>query len=199
MCVHNPGSTGEYIWNIKFTSYLGGLVNASADTMPGIKRRVRLAWASCKRFKRELYDVEAAPFTLKVRMLTAEMLETLLYGCVTWILGKEHFAELRTAHHRFSYRSLVSYAKAFETAQCESVETTIRKRCLLFAGGVQRTNNERLTRRMMFWTIAGGENPGPGRPEKKWAHIMVENFGVFRATEGSTKKIPLLFGVEAML
>ena len=33
-------------------------------------------------------------------MLKAEVTETLLYGCVTWTLGKEHFAELRTAHHR---------------------------------------------------------------------------------------------------
>ena len=84
--------------------YLGGLVNASADIMPEIKRRVRLAWEGCKRFQRELYDVEAAPFTLKVPMLKAEVIETLLYGCATWTLGKEDFAELRTAHHRFLLR-----------------------------------------------------------------------------------------------
>ena len=48
--------------------------------------------------------MEAAPFALKLRMLKAEVMETLLYGCVTWTLGKEHFAELRTAHHRFLLR-----------------------------------------------------------------------------------------------
>ena len=64
---------------------------------------------------------------------------TLLYGCV-----KEHFAELRKAHHRFLLRVigfqrrqrtdyLMSYAKALKKAQCESVGTTIRKRRLLFA------------------------------------------------------------------
>ena len=77
--------------------YLGGLIDASADIMPEIKRRVRLAWACYSRFKRELYDMEAAPFALKLRMLKAEVMETLLYGCVTATLGKEHFAELRTA------------------------------------------------------------------------------------------------------
>ena len=61
---------------------LGGLIDASADTMPEIKRRVRLAWACYGRFKRELYDMEAAPFALKLRMLKAEVMETLLYGCV---------------------------------------------------------------------------------------------------------------------
>ena len=85
--------------------------------------------------------MEAAPFTLKVRMLKAEVMEPLLYGCVTWTLGKEHFAELRTAHHRFLLRIIgigfqrrqrtdhvMSYAKALKKAQCESVQTTIRKR-----------------------------------------------------------------------
>ena len=81
------------------------------------------------------------------------MIETLLYGSKTWTLGKEHFAELRTAHHRFLLRiigfqrrqrtdHLMSYAKALKKAQCESAETTIRKWRLLFAGAVQRTMSD---------------------------------------------------------
>ena len=76
------------------------------------------------------------------------MVETLLYGCVTCTLCQEHFFELRTAHHNFPLRviglqrrqrtvHLTSYAKPFKKAQCVSVETTIRKRRLLFAGTVQ--------------------------------------------------------------
>ena len=72
--------------------YLDGLIDASADIMPETKRRVRLAWVCFSRFNRELYDMEAAPFALKLRMLKAEVMQTLLYGCVTWTLGKEHFA-----------------------------------------------------------------------------------------------------------
>ena len=36
--------------------YLGGLIDASADIMPDIKRRVRLAWACFIRFTRKLCD-----------------------------------------------------------------------------------------------------------------------------------------------
>ena len=57
-------------------SYLGGLIDASDDIMPEIKRRVRLAWACYSRFKRELYDMEAAPFALKLCMLKACLLYT---------------------------------------------------------------------------------------------------------------------------
>ena len=156
---------------------LGGLVDACVDILPEVKQRIRLAWASYNRFKRELYDMEDALFTLKVRMLKAEVMETLLYGCVTWTLGQKHFVELRTPHHNLLLRiigfqrrqrtdHLMSYAKALKKAQCESVETTICKRHLLFAGAIQRTTNERLPHRVMFGTMAGGENPGPGRPEK---------------------------------
>ena len=142
-----------------------------------IKQRIRLSWACYSTFKRELYDMEAAPFTFTMRKLKPEVMETLRYGCVTGTLSKEHFDELRTAHHRFLLRKpgfqrrqrtdhLMSQTKALKKAQCETVATTIRKRRLLVAGGVQRTHNERLTRRVMFGKIAGGENLGSGQPEK---------------------------------
>ena len=92
----------------------------------------------------------------------------------------------------------MSYAKALKKAQCESVETTIRKRSLLFAGAVQRTTNGRLTHRVMFGSMAGGVNPGRGRPEKNWAQCLVDDIRVYEATEGSTDSSPLLLGVETV-
>ena len=92
----------------------------------------------------------------------------------------------------------MSYAKALKKAQCESVEMTICKRHLLFAGAVQRTNNERLPQRVMFTSLAGVENPGPGRPEKNWAQCLADIW-VFQASEGSTDSSPFLFGVETVL
>ena len=51
----------------------------------------------------------------------------------------------------------------------------------------------------MFETVAGGENPRPGRPEKNWAQFLVDDLWVFRATEGSTESFPLTFVLETML
>ena len=45
--------------------------------MREIKRQVRLAWACYDGLKRELFHVRAAPFTLNVRMLQAEVMEAL--------------------------------------------------------------------------------------------------------------------------
>ena len=58
------------------------------------------------RFGPELYGMTNALLSVKVRtgMLKAEVIETLLYGCVTWTLSAQHFARLRLAHHRILLR-----------------------------------------------------------------------------------------------
>ena len=51
----------------------------------------------------------------------------------------------------------------------------------------------------MFGTVAGGENPGPGRPEKDRSQCLADDIRVFQATEGSMDSSPSLFGVETVL
>ena len=94
----------------------------------------------------------------------------------------------------------MSYAKSFKKAQCEtSVETTTRKGRLHFTEDVQRTTNERLTRRMVFVTMSGGENPAAGRPDNKRAQCLADDLRSFGATEVSTDSSPVLFEVETVL
>lgn len=54
--------------------------------------------AGLKRFDPELCHMKTAPPSLKVRMLKAEVVETLRYGFVTWTLSAQYFARLRSAH-----------------------------------------------------------------------------------------------------
>ena len=140
----------SYMQTMQFL-YLGGLVDASADIMPEMKRRIRPAWACYNRLKRELYVMEDATFTLKVRMLKAEVVETLLYGCVTWTLGQEHFAELRTAHHKSSHGSLTSSANNALTTSCRTPR-------------LSRRHNARALRRPSAKDSSSLRGPYNGRP-----------------------------------
>ena len=149
--------------------------------------------------------MEAAPFTLQVRLLKAEGMETLLYGCVTWTLGKEHFGELRTPQVSPTDHWLPAPTtnRRPHVVRQGPPEGTMRERrddhartVSPLCGGLHRANNERLTRRVVLGTMAGGENPRPGRPEKNWAQCLVGDLRVFRATEGSTEIIPLVFEAE---
>ena len=86
--------------------YLGGNVNHNADLSIEVDRRVRNAWCSFRKYTLELYDRPSAPLELKIRMLRAEVLETMLYDCVTWSPRACHFDTLRRAHHRFLTRCI---------------------------------------------------------------------------------------------
>lgn len=52
--------------------------------------------------------MKAAPFTLCVRILEAEVVETLLCWCVSWTLGQTCFAEPRMAPRWFLLKILAS-------------------------------------------------------------------------------------------
>ena len=75
----------------------------------------------------------------RIRMIKAEAIEALLYGCSTWTLRQKHYAKLRTVHHRVLLRimgaqrnrpdhRMTSYSRALEITGCESIETALRTR-----------------------------------------------------------------------
>ena len=85
---------------------LGGNVNHNAHLSIEVDRRIRNAWCSFRKYTLKLYDRPSAPLELKIRMLRAEVLETMLYGCVTWSPRACHYDTLRRAHRRFFTRCI---------------------------------------------------------------------------------------------
>ena len=95
----------------------------------------------------ELYDRPTASLDLKTRMVKSEVVEALQYGCAAWTPLKVDYQKLRTAHHRMLRRILgawcrsrnhriLSYRLALQRTGCESIDTTMRKRRLLWAGAL---------------------------------------------------------------
>ena len=126
---------------------------------------------------------------LKVRILKAEVLETLLYGCVTWSPSKADHGRLRKAHNQMCLRCLVwqrrkrkdyilSYDNALLRTDSESVETTVRRRRILFTGFVARMGEERLPRRGMFVEILGGKGYS-GRQKWDWMKDVEKDLKAF--------------------
>ena len=165
--------------------YLGGNVNQHADLSIEVDRRVRNAWCSFRKYTLELYDRPSAPLELKIRMLRAEVLETMLYGCVTWSPRACHYDKLRRAHHRFLTRCIgwrkhnradhpISYLDTLIKTRSKSIEATLRRRRILFAGFVARMEDTRLPKCMMFGERVGG--PGcVGGQEKEWMGCFLDD------------------------
>ena len=187
--------------------YSEDLVNENGELTQEINHRSKAAWACIRRFSRELFDRPRAPWRLKVRLLRAEAMEALLYGCMKCPPRRDHYRLLRRAHRRLllrvigyrrehgTYRQL-SYAQALNKTECQSVEVTIRQRRLLFAGAMARQPAGRLPKRLMCGKLVGGEDPGKGRPEQNWMDSLEDDFQAFGATDGSTVDNRLTFGVD---
>ena len=75
-------------------------------------RWIRLIWACLRRLGPESYDMTAPRLvSLTVCMLKAEVIGTLLYGCVTWTLSVKLFAKLRTAHHQVLLLRVIGFQR----------------------------------------------------------------------------------------
>ena len=118
-------------------------------------RRMRNAWCSFRKYSLEPYDRPSAPLELTIRMLKAEVLESILYGCVTWSPRSCHYDALRRAHHSFltcciGWRKRtrtdhpISYIETLEKTGSESINAILRKRRILFTGSVVRMEDTRL-------------------------------------------------------
>ena len=84
--------------------YAGGAINESTDLDIEIKRRIGAIRASVRAYSSQLYDRRNARLSLKIRLLKAEVVEAMLYGCATWTRRSQDFSNIRTAHHKLLLR-----------------------------------------------------------------------------------------------
>ena len=135
--------------------YLRGNVNHNADLSIDVDRRIHNIWCSFRKYTLELYDRPSAPLELKIRLLRAEILETMLYDCVPWSPRACPYDTLRRAQHRILTRCIgwrkhnhadnpISYLDTLIKTGSESIEVTLRRRRILFAGFVVRIKDTRL-------------------------------------------------------
>ena len=91
----------------------------------------------------------------------------MLYGCVTWSSRACHYDTLRLVQHRFLTRCIgwrkhdgadhpISNLDTLLKTGSESIEATLRRRRILFAGFVARMEDTRLPKCVMFGEMVGG-------------------------------------------
>ena len=144
-------AAGQTYKQVQSFTYLGGAVTEVLDMSVEIARRTRACWMRIRRYLWKLYDQQKIALSLKTRMVKAKAIEALSYGCSTWTLRQEHYAKLRTVHHRVLLRiigaqrkrtdhRMTSYNRALEISRCESIETALQTRGHV---GVDAPPNER--------------------------------------------------------
>ena len=169
--------------------YLRGNVNHNVNQFIEVDRRIPNARCSFRKYTLELYDRLSAPLELKIRMLRAEVLKTMLYVCVTCSPRACHYDTLRQAHHRFLTRSInwrkhnrvkhpTSYLDTLMKAGNESIVSTLRRRRILFVGFVVRMEDTRLPKCVMLGELVGGAGCVGGQ-EKELIGCFLDNLRTF--------------------
>ena len=158
---------------------LGENVNHNSDLFIEVDRRIRNAWCGFGKYTLEVYDRPSAPLELKIRLLIAEVLETMLYGCVTWTPRACHYDTLRRAHHRFFTRCIgwrkhnrayhpISYMDTRIKTGSESIVAILLRRRILSVGFVARMNDTRLPKCVIFGEIVEGAGCAGGQEKSGW-------------------------------
>ena len=165
--------------------YLGN-VNHNADLSIEVDRRIRNAWCKFRKYTLELYDRPSAPLELKIRTLRFEVLETMLYSCVTWSPRACHYDTQRRAHHRFLTRcigwqkhnradhAISYYLDTLIKTRSESIEATLRRRRILFEELVACMEDTRLSKCVAFGELVGGAGCLGGQ-EKEWMRCFLDD------------------------
>ena len=114
----------------------------------------------------------------------------MLYRCATWTMRSQVFSSPRTAHHKLLFRIIgfrrkdrtgykpLSYREVLERTGSESIERTIRKHQLGFAGALVRQGDSRLSKRVMFGRLAVQGPKRGSRPATSWVDCL-EKWVVF--------------------
>ena len=194
MCLRTKGmpestATGQVYNQTNEFVYLGGNVNHNADLSIEVDRRIRNAWRSFRKYTLELYDRSSSPLELKIRMLRVEVLETMLYDCVSWSPRACHYDTLRRAHHRFLTRCIgwrnhnradrpINYLYTLIKTGSGSIDATLRRRRILFAGFMARMEDTRLSKCVMFGELVGGAGCVGGQ-EKEWMRYFLDDLRAF--------------------
>ena len=165
--------------NIAWFHIPWGNVNHDADLSIKVDQRIRNAWCSFRKYTLGLDDRPSAPLELKIRMLKAEVLQTMLFGCVTWSPRLCHLDALRRVHHNILTRyigwwkhnradHLISYLDTLVKTGSKSIEATLCKRQILSEEFVAHMEGTRLLKCVMFGDSWGTRFPRGDKKRSGW-------------------------------
>ncbi|XP_076065245.1 uncharacterized protein LOC143039257 [Oratosquilla oratoria] len=104
----------------------------------------------------------------------AVVISTLLYACETWVLYRKDTVELERFHQsklrqilRIKWQDRVTNNEVLLRARTESIEATITRHRLRWAGHLARMHDNRLPKQVLFSELDSGNRPR-GAPKRRF-------------------------------
>lgn len=166
---------------VKNYVYLGQLIAIEERTEQEIERRRSLAWKKYWSLKKILKSKVSTK--LKTKILRTCVFPTLIYGCQTWAPTTSQMNKLKSTQTTM-YRSILGIKKRdkirnsvlHERMKLETLEKTIKRLKLNWAGHVARLDETRWAKQLTKW-IPMGRKRKRGRQRKRWEDEISNDCG----------------------
>ena len=154
--------------------YLGSYISNTCSNDKEICNRISKASASFGRLRERVYMNKELLLTTKVRVYEAIVLSILLYGCETLTpysrelktLNKFHMTCLRRMTN-VNWQDRITNYDILKRCKSTTIQSMVASRTLRWAGHVQRMDDHRLPKILLFSELSQGVRR-VGRPRKRY-------------------------------
>ena len=154
--------------------YLGSMISIDGSLDKEIASRISKASQALGRLHNRLLNHHNVTLDTKLKVYRAVILSSLLYGCETWIVYRQHLKQLER-FHQCALRSIfgirwqdrVTSTEVFERTNCISIKVMLLKSCLRWTGHVIRMEDHRIQKQLLFGELQQGHRR-QGHPNKRF-------------------------------
>ena len=161
---------GNVLNNVDSFKYLGSTISSNVSLDSELTSRIGKAAGVMSKLTKRVWTNRLLTNHTKLRVYSACVLSTLLYGAEVWTLYTKQEKRLNSFHLRcirrilgISWQEQMPDTEVLEKAKMTSIYAMLRQRRLRWIGHVNRMPNHRLPRMMLYSELAKGVRQ-TGRP-----------------------------------
>ena len=165
---------GQPLEEVDHFSYLGSILSKTPTCEKEIENRIRAAHSAFGRLSSRVFSNHALTIKTKIMVFQAVVLSTLLYACETWTLYRRDIKRLE----QFQLQKLrqilklrpedhIPNTEVLTRATLPSLEATITRHRLRWAGHTLRMDSSRLPKMILYGELANGTRPR-GAPKRRY-------------------------------
>ena len=154
---------GTQLNAVKNFNYLGGKISNDASINEEITARIAKATSSFGRLTKRLWSNRHVRLDTKVSVYKACVTTSLLYGCESWTLKKQHITQLERFHlsclrkiARIRWFHKVTNYEVLHRCNISSIESMVDGAHLRWTGHITRMADDRIPKLLLYGRLASG-------------------------------------------
>lgn len=154
---------GNSLNNVESFKYLGSCINSSANLDDEVLSRLSKANQAFGRLHTRVWKERGLTTETKLKVYSAVVLPSLLYGCESWTCYKRHIRKLDQFHLRclrrilhVSWEDRITNQEILRRAGCLGIEALLKKAQLRWTGHVLRMSDNRLPKQLFHSELSQG-------------------------------------------